>query len=117
MRYSGIIDFGEIRGADPLYDLGHALFHDTEPDRRSLFASLFAGYQAVTPLDADALSDIQQQAVAIGVRRLAIAHRRGSPATSWLASRLTTLATIPAEALVFAATAEGCGRPQAQRDR
>jgi aminoglycoside phosphotransferase (APT) family kinase protein len=100
MRYSGIIDFGEIRGADPLYDLGHALFHDTEPDRRSVFASLFAGYQAVTSLDADALSDIQQQAVAIGVRRLAIAHRRGSPATTWLADRLSVLATTPADALL-----------------
>ncbi len=29
-RYSGIIDFGEIRGAEPLYDLGHFQLHDGE---------------------------------------------------------------------------------------
>jgi aminoglycoside phosphotransferase (APT) family kinase protein len=99
MRYSGIIDFGEIRGADPWYDLGHALFHDTEPDRRPIFAALLTGYHAVTPLAAGALADIQQQAIAIGVRRLAIAQRRESPTTAWLANRLATLAMTPADAL------------------
>ena len=106
MRYSGIIDFGEVRGTDPLYDLGHALFHDTEPDRRPVFAALLAGYHAVTPLAADALADIQQQAIAIGVRRLAIAQRRESPTTAWLANRLATLATTPADALVTKTDAE-----------
>lgn len=29
-RYSGIIDFGEMRGADRYFDLGHFLLHDAE---------------------------------------------------------------------------------------
>jgi aminoglycoside phosphotransferase (APT) family kinase protein len=30
-RYAGIIDFGEMRGADRHFDLGHFLLHDRAP--------------------------------------------------------------------------------------
>ena len=94
LTYSGLIDFGEIRGADRLYDVGHALLHDAQPDRPRILAPLLAGYQEVSLLPA-AETGIWDQAVAIGVRQLAIAHRRGSPATGWLASRLESLLTTP----------------------
>lgn len=75
-RFTGIIDFGEVRGADPLYDLGHFLLHDTERPPYALFRSLLAGYQEVTPLPPEAHREIREQALAVGVQRLALAHQR-----------------------------------------
>ncbi|MGC4107226.1 MAG: aminoglycoside phosphotransferase family protein [Thermomicrobiales bacterium] len=89
--YSGIIDFGEARGADPFYDLGHALLHDNEGGNPSIFAALLAGYCEIRPVSRLDLDAITHQAVAIGVRHLAIAHRRGSRYTKVLISRLTQL--------------------------
>lgn len=94
LSYSGLIDFGEIRGADRLYDLGHALLQDAQPDRPPIFAPLLAGYRESSPFAA-AETEIRDQAVAIGVRQLTIAHRRDSPATGWLATRLESLLTTP----------------------
>ncbi len=89
--YTGIIDLGEIRGADQLYDLGHALLQDGQSDREPIFESLYAGYREVTPLPAGAVADIRDQAIAIGTRQLAIFWRRSSPYSGWLASRLDAL--------------------------
>jgi len=89
--YTGIIDLGEARGADPLYDLGHALLHDGEDGMPAIFPALLAGYREIRPLGHDALDAIRVQAIAIGVRHLAIAHRRGSPYADALADRLGVL--------------------------
>lgn len=98
LTYSGLIDFGEIRGADRLYDLGHALLQDALPDRPSIFAPLLAGYQEINRVSVAALTEIRDQAVAIGTRQLGIFHRRGSPSTGWLAGRLSSLLTTPESA-------------------
>ena len=63
--YQGLIDFGEIRGADPLYDLGHLLVHAS----RDTFDTVAAGYAEITPVD---LAAVRLQAIAIATRALAI---------------------------------------------
>ena len=89
--YMGIIDFGEIRGADPLYDLGHALLQDTQPGRSPIFPDLLAGYREIAPILDDVHSAIRDQAIAIGMRQLAIFLRRSSPYAPVLASQLATV--------------------------
>jgi aminoglycoside phosphotransferase (APT) family kinase protein len=69
--YSGIIDFGEIRGADPLYDLGHFALHDGEIIPDSLLPHLLAGYHQVTRLVPDHEYRIRLGSLLIGVRALA----------------------------------------------
>ncbi len=46
--YSGIIDWGEIRGAPPFYDLGHFYMHHT-----ALLPLLTQGYEQITSLPFD----------------------------------------------------------------
>lgn len=90
---TGIIDFGELRGADRLYDLGHLLLHDGESGRPELFANVFRGYGEVCPLPDDVITRIQTEALVIGTRALAIQLGRApSPYRDWLAMRLVTLA-------------------------
>ncbi|HWV36707.1 MAG TPA: phosphotransferase, partial [Thermomicrobiales bacterium] len=89
--YTGIIDFGEIRGADPLYDFGHAMLQDTQPGRSPIFPDLLTGYRDIAPLPGDAHSAIRDQAIVIGTRQLAIFLRRSSPYAPMLASQLATV--------------------------
>ncbi len=70
-RYTGIIDFGEIRGTDRFYDLGHVALHDGERLSTPLLPSLMEGYREVSPLPADAEERIHLWALLIGVRALA----------------------------------------------
>jgi aminoglycoside phosphotransferase (APT) family kinase protein len=42
-RYTGLIDFGEMRGTEPLFDLGHFFLHDCEIYREPLIDDLVAG--------------------------------------------------------------------------
>lgn len=86
--YTGIIDFGEIRGADRLYDLGHALLQDAQSGRTPIFRDLLAGYREVAPLPDAIMPEIYDQAIAIGTRQLAIFRRRSSPHTEALASQI-----------------------------
>ncbi|MWV46327.1 phosphotransferase [Paenibacillus sp. HJL G12] len=75
-KYKGIIDFGEIQGNSPLYDLGHYKLHDGQ--RYSGFKALSEGYQEVESLTAEDLLEIELWALWIGVRRLGIVGRRSS---------------------------------------
>src|SRR6185437_8956957 len=52
-RYTGIIDFGEIRGTAPLYDLGHFSLHDGEIVTARLLPALLEGYREVASLPAE----------------------------------------------------------------
>ena len=70
-RYTGIIDFGEIRGADRLYDLGHVAVHDGEAVPAPLLPHLLEGYGDVTPLPPDQERRIHLAGLLIGVRALA----------------------------------------------
>lgn len=64
-RLTGIIDFGEIRGAHRLYDLGHfAIEHP------ALLPALLASYREAAPLDADPHQAIALTAGLIAARRL-----------------------------------------------
>jgi Ser/Thr protein kinase RdoA (MazF antagonist) len=63
--YQGLIDFGEIRGADRHYDLGHLLVHD----RPDVFDAVAAGYNEIAAFDREGA---RLQAIAIATRALAI---------------------------------------------
>lgn len=93
--YSGIIDFGEIRGADPLYDLGHFALHDGEFLAITALPALLAGYAETTPLPPDAPSRIRLWSMLIGVRALALQATR--PASAYQAYLLRTIRSILAE--------------------
>lgn len=67
--YQGIIDFGEIRGADPLYDLGHALVHAGDAHGQAGFDGIVAGYREEAAVD---LYAVRLQAISIAARGLAI---------------------------------------------
>ncbi len=63
--YSGIIDFGEIRGTNRLYDLGHFSIENGDS-----LADLLAGYADMAPLPPDALRRIRISGLLIATRRL-----------------------------------------------
>lgn len=89
--YSGIIDFGEARGADSSYDLGHALLHDSEVGRIPVFDSIVSGWTGGTP-DKDLIRQIRTQAVAIGTRQLSIMLERGQTFhRNYLTPRIATI--------------------------
>jgi aminoglycoside phosphotransferase (APT) family kinase protein len=81
--YTGIIDFGEIRGADPCYDLGHLALHDGEIVPFPLLPSVLTGYAEVAPLPSESDQRLQLWSLLIGVRALARSVNR--PATSYQA--------------------------------
>jgi Phosphotransferase enzyme family len=74
--YTGIIDFGEIRGTGPYYDLGHFRFHDGETLTLELFPFLVEGYREVTHFSSDADRQTAFNSVLIGVEFLARTHAR-----------------------------------------
>lgn len=67
-RYTGVIDFGEIRGAEPAFDLGHFHLHDQERMASRLLPALLDGYGRVEP-PPDGRS-IRRSAVVLGLRQL-----------------------------------------------
>lgn len=69
-RYSGIIDFGEIRGMPSLYDLGHHLMHDRERLPFSTLDWLIDGYSEIDPLPEDAGRQIDAWSRLIAARAL-----------------------------------------------
>jgi aminoglycoside phosphotransferase (APT) family kinase protein len=95
--YSGIIDFGEMRGAEPEFDLGHFQLHDGESRPMELFDSFLAGYAEVAPLADDHREAIRVSAILLGLRQLSLwlgPLRNNSP-TSWLARlRVAELANL-----------------------
>jgi aminoglycoside phosphotransferase (APT) family kinase protein len=68
-RYTGLIDFGEIRGAEPAFDFGVFLFVNAGTERASLLDPVIAGYQTVAALEEDQ-DAIARSAVMHGVRLL-----------------------------------------------
>ena len=80
-RYSGIIDFGEMRGADPYFDLGHFLLHDGETRPARLFSSFLKGYLQASPLPDGHRQAIRASAILLGLRQLShwLSPERGYP--------------------------------------
>jgi hypothetical protein len=70
-RYSGIIDFGEIRGADSFFDLGHFLLHDGETTATTAFPALLRGYRAAVSLPPDDEQRVCWSSMLIAIRTLA----------------------------------------------
>lgn len=88
-RYTGIIDFGEIRGADPFYDLGHFKLHDGETLPTHVLPYLLEGYQTLRPLPPNYERRIDMAALLIAVKALARQSRkppgaRSRPYMAWL---------------------------------
>ena len=76
-HYTGIIDFGEIRGTDPWYDLGHFAMRDGEQLPVPLLPWLLEGYSSVTPLPPDHLQRITFANLLIGIRTASRLGQRG----------------------------------------
>lgn len=90
--YQGLIDFGEIRGADPLYDLGHLLHNTVDARGRAVFEAAMHGYAEIAPVD---LSLVRLQAIAIASRALAIQlDRSPNVARGGLRERLEKLLSM-----------------------
>jgi Ser/Thr protein kinase RdoA (MazF antagonist) len=70
-RYSGLIDFGEIRGTEPLFDLGHFLLQDQESMPIPLLGGVLAGYSDVAALPDGHEELVRRSAVLLGLRQLA----------------------------------------------
>jgi aminoglycoside phosphotransferase len=70
--YSGIIDFGELRGADACFDLGHFLLHDQDTRPDSLFEPFLAGYLEVGGLADKSRDHIRRSAILSGFRQLSL---------------------------------------------
>lgn len=99
--YAGIIDFGEIRGADQLYDLGHAWIHAGDAFGAEGFDALLAGYRERASLPDDWQGQLRLQATAIATWALAI--QLGRPPNAYrrtLIDRLHALLAGPEHAPV-----------------
>jgi len=70
-RYTGIIDFSEVRGTSRMYDLGHFHLHDGDRLPVTSFRWLVEGYRQQTCLPADYEEQVAFQGLLIGLRRLA----------------------------------------------
>ena len=77
--YTGIIDFGEIRGTDRWYDLGHFHLRDGEQLSFRLEAPLIRGYGEIMTLPSDYEQRIRFTSSLINVRALARGLQRRPP--------------------------------------
>lgn len=96
-RYSGLIDFGEVRGADPYFDLGHFLLHNGETRPAQLFDSFLAGYGEVAALPDDHREEIRTSAILLGLRQLSLwlgPRRNRSPSGRLARLRVAELANL-----------------------
>lgn len=84
-RLSGIIDFGEIRGTDPWYDLGHVRLHDGEQLPSGLYPWLLDGYRSVRPEQPGDDERIVFASLLIAIRSLSQAIVKNSSNSSYLA--------------------------------
>ena len=69
--YTGIIDFGEIRGGNLFYDLGHFRLHDGETLLNLVLPYLVEGYKEVIALPSDYELRISFSSLLIAIRALA----------------------------------------------
>ncbi len=75
-QYTGIIDFGESRGATSWYDLGHFRLHDGETLPNLVLHYLVEGYQDVVSLPPDYARRISFASLLIALRMLAHVTRK-----------------------------------------
>lgn len=77
--YTGVIDFGELRGAGRWYDLAHCHMRDGEYLATPLLPALLRGYVRVAPLPADAERRIRFTSLFINLRTLSRSLRKRPP--------------------------------------
>ncbi len=100
-RYTGLIDFGEIRGTEPLFDLGHFLLHERETLPFALLPAVLRGYQRIRPLPTDHPRAIRRSAILLGLRQLCrwLGPLRSlapdHPAVTYRSRRLKELIALP----------------------
>jgi aminoglycoside phosphotransferase (APT) family kinase protein len=82
-RYTGIIDFGEIRGGDHFYDLGHFQMHDGETLPARVLPYLLEGYREVVQLQQDYEQRIYFSSLLIAIRTLARSMKKRSIDFRW----------------------------------
>ncbi len=75
-QYTGIIDFGEIRGATSCYDLGHFQLHDGETLPNTVLSCLLEGYQDIVSLPSDYEQRVSFTSLLIALRMLAYTTRK-----------------------------------------
>ncbi|HZC26429.1 MAG TPA: phosphotransferase [Actinopolymorphaceae bacterium] len=68
--YTGLIDFGEIRGTDPFFDLGYFQLNVPDPYEGSLLPAVVEGYESVRTLPDGHLETIRRCAVVHGLPEL-----------------------------------------------
>lgn len=78
-RYTGIIDFGEVRGANHWYDLAHFRIRDGARPPFSLFAALESGYAEITPLPPGYEQILRLTSIVINLRALTRAFQSRPP--------------------------------------
>ncbi len=75
-HYTGIIDFGEIRGGNLFYDLGHFRLHDGETLPNLVLPYLVEGYKEVIALPLDYKQRISFSSLLITIRMLAYVAKK-----------------------------------------
>lgn len=78
-RYRGLIDFGEIRGADRWYDVADFIVHANLDRDTDAIAALLSGYRERLPIEADDASAIEQRAVSLGAAMMIRIRDRDHP--------------------------------------
>jgi aminoglycoside phosphotransferase (APT) family kinase protein len=78
-RYTGIIDFGEIRGTDRWYDLGYFHLQACEQPSPGLETALMDGYKEIVSFGAEAERHIHFASLLIIVRALARSLQKRPP--------------------------------------
>ena len=93
-RYTGVIDLGEMRGAEPHYDLAYFLVQDPAGGK---LPDLLAGYAEVAPTPGDLDERLRRSAVVIVATQLCRWIDRDGiealdrPSGRWWLARLATL--------------------------
>ena len=101
-EYTGLIDLGEMRGADPLFDLGHFLLQHPEGDRPGAFEALISGYEDRFEDQHVSRREVLKSAMLLGARQLArwlspLPERGWSPQHPEVVTRAHRLAEIGGE--------------------
>ena len=89
-QYSGIIDFGEIRGASRYYDLGYFHMRDGERVPARLAPSLIHGYREIVPLPSGYDHRVCFASLLINIRALARSLQK-RPANQYTSHQLQVL--------------------------
>lgn len=78
-HYTGMIDFGEIRGANRWYDLAHFHIRDGEHLPYRLLPTLLEGYHEVSPLPTNHEEHLRFTSLFINIRALSRALQKRPP--------------------------------------